>query len=156
MKKQDDTVRLVAQEIKDLVGYCPSHPRKNHPVMAYAKYLFYNKLYQMGVPGTSGTRFIKPNKPIDGNMSNYYVKGRYIPPVDLTAKYGWYIGDTVDVRVSNKDEISGSNELLDIFSKMTPERRERLLDQARASYRVYKQERIKQLKQQINEKSTKV
>ena len=156
MKKQDDTVRLVAQEIKDLVGYCPSHPRKNHPVMAYAKYLFYNKLYQMGIPGTSGTRFIKPNKPLDGNMSNYYLKGRYIPPNDLTARYGWYIGDKIDDDVKRTPKISGSDELLALFNRMTPDYREKLLNQARTSYRLYKQERIKQLKQLINEKSTEV
>lgn len=152
----DDTIRLVAQEIKDLVGYCPSHPRKSDPAMTYAKYLFYKKLSQIGFSGRSATKFIYPERSVNGTMSNYYLNGRYVPPNDMTAKYGWYIGEHFNFEFKSTPTISGSDELLAIFNRMTPESREKLLNQARTSYRVYKQERIKQLKQQINGESTKV
>lgn len=152
----DDTIRLVAQEIKDLVGYCPSHLGKSNPAMAYAKYLFYKKLTQMGFSGRAATKFISTSRSVNGSMSNYYLKGKYNPPVDLTAKYGWYVGDEFDPDFKSTIKISGSDELLALFNRMTPDYREKLLNQARTSYRLYKQERIKQLKQLINEKSTEV
>ena len=157
MKNAAHDIRIleIAQEIKDLVGYCPSNIGKSNPAMSYAKYLFFKRTMQEGFTGRCASKFVTPDASSSGALPNYYIT-KYDKPYYLSVRYGWYVGDKYDIDARPKGKINGSDELLGMFSRMTPESREKLLNQARMSYRVYKQERIKQLKQQITEKSTKV